>query len=1097
MAIVDRRGVSVSSEDAVAYGVPNAGLAVKTACRVATTGNIALSGLQTIDGVALEAGNRVFVWQQTDATQNGPYNASTGNWTRTDDADSNDLWSSGMRIAIGDEGATYHAIEFQLTAADPIILDETELTFIGAGVNATGSFTRGDVPMASNSTGVLFEKSTVRVNDAGDMNATAGSISSAAPDSNFGAGAARASIDYTGSVARFGSVQGAAGVPKPATFGVDGDVYATANPTTKDLEVRNADIGLPHIARLRHLVADCGFTAASGVSDGTMAAIIAANDAAPLTKLLGYINAGKFVEMPQGFFPVTKIGTITSNHGGGLIGEGSGDWSLDPTGSVLAVNTVTDDIFTLSASRNVEFKRFTVLSLKHRTAGYDFYTTGRAEETSWDSVTSLGGYIPWRLGNSIYNKLKHCWLVNPIGRAGYLALGEAVAGSHCERVELFNCRNYVTWLGQDPSVSNTPGARQSSTLYAQYKILTVTLSGTSYIVQVGTAGTTGSGAAPALPTFTSAIARTTQFITDGTCQYRIVCRADLGMLVHDSATEYVDAIGGDYQGGLNGVQMLNTLTGAGNVPKHLSLSGGCLIDHTYGNGVSLLAGANVAIDETVRITASATGCGLEIGGSFSGPVTVAPGALIAGHAREAVTIASGPFGTSIAARMGGCGAANPANIDLFVAAAGASDWDICGAVLGGLPGYSDSHRYEGNIGAGCDRFSTAGAKVTFSGTPGGILNSSGTSGSKREFLSTPTNSASLVAIANAGAASADQSLNFTGPTAANFYTVTAFSKTVLDDTTSGVWRATLGLVIGTDVQAFNTRLAGIAGLASTANRLYGADGSGNATLVTMPAAGLTLSAGAIALANDLAAYEGLSATGMVARTADGSASARTITGTSNRTTITNGDGVSGNPTVDISTSYVGQATITTVGTIGTGVWNAGAVTSSGAITGASAAITNLASVGRFALGTDYGQAFQITGTKGYHFLDFSTGPGLNYVFNPTDTGGVQYSFRFNSGSAGGMVIRNDGTTNTVLSFDSSERAIFFADIRAGGPVRLKSYTVATLPTGSAGEIAYASDLRAYDGAGVRQGAAAGTGGIVIKNGSAWKNADAQATTAAA
>lgn len=46
----------------------------------------------------------------------------------------------------------------------------------------------------------------------------------------------------------------------------------------------------------------------------------------------------------------------------------------------------------------------------------------------------------------------------------------------------------------------------------------------------------------------------------------------------------------------------------------------------------------------------------------------------------------------------------------------------------------------------------------------------------------------------------------------------------------------------------------------------------------------------------------------------------TITGTSNQITVTNGTGAAGNPTIAISGSYVGQASITTLGTIATGVW---------------------------------------------------------------------------------------------------------------------------------------------------------------------------------
>lgn len=71
---------------------------------------------------------------------------------------------------------------------------------------------------------------------------------------------------------------------------------------------------------------------------------------------------------------------------------------------------------------------------------------------------------------------------------------------------------------------------------------------------------------------------------------------------------------------------------------------------------------------------------------------------------------------------------------------------------------------------------------------------------------------------------------------------------------------------------------------------------------------------------DLTAIAALGSTGIAVRTASNTWAQRSIAGTSNRITVTNGDGVSGAPTLDISTSYVGQATITTLGTIGTGTW---------------------------------------------------------------------------------------------------------------------------------------------------------------------------------
>lgn len=62
--------------------------AADTRVRVATTGNITLSGLQTIDGVSVAAGDRVLVRSQSTAANNGVYIASASTWTRALDADS-------------------------------------------------------------------------------------------------------------------------------------------------------------------------------------------------------------------------------------------------------------------------------------------------------------------------------------------------------------------------------------------------------------------------------------------------------------------------------------------------------------------------------------------------------------------------------------------------------------------------------------------------------------------------------------------------------------------------------------------------------------------------------------------------------------------------------------------------------------------------------------------------------------------------------------------------------------------------------------------------------------------------------------------------
>jgi hypothetical protein len=64
-----------------------AGKTWKNAVKAASTGNLTLSGEQTIDGVALVAGDRILVKDQTTASENGLYVVAAGAWARASDAD--------------------------------------------------------------------------------------------------------------------------------------------------------------------------------------------------------------------------------------------------------------------------------------------------------------------------------------------------------------------------------------------------------------------------------------------------------------------------------------------------------------------------------------------------------------------------------------------------------------------------------------------------------------------------------------------------------------------------------------------------------------------------------------------------------------------------------------------------------------------------------------------------------------------------------------------------------------------------------------------------------------------------------------------------
>ena len=118
-----------------------AGFTVKAPVKAATTANITLSGEQNIDGVALVAGNRILVKDQTDATQNGIYVVAAGAWSRAADANANAEVKDGLSVFV-EQGTVNSDDTFVLITNNTITLGTSELTF--QKFSGIGQVTAGD-----------------------------------------------------------------------------------------------------------------------------------------------------------------------------------------------------------------------------------------------------------------------------------------------------------------------------------------------------------------------------------------------------------------------------------------------------------------------------------------------------------------------------------------------------------------------------------------------------------------------------------------------------------------------------------------------------------------------------------------------------------------------------------------------------------------------------------------------------------------------------------------------------------------------------------------------------------------------------------------
>jgi hypothetical protein len=335
------------------------GISWKQPVNAATTANITLSGVQTIDAVSVVAGDRVLVKDQTAQADNGIYVAAAGAWSRSPDADTYDEMISALVFVEsgGQAGAAFYCPiqpggTLGVTAITWNNFSVGGVYFAGTGLTLSGgdTFNITNTTVAAGSYGSGSAVGTFTVNAQGQLTAAA--------DTNIAIAATQITSGTIDSARLSGTYSGITGVgtltnltvSNPITGSITGNAGTATTATTATSATTATNIAGGAAASIP-VQTGAGVTSFLAVGTNGQVLTIAGGVPSYATPTTGTVTSVTGTGTVSG---ISLSGTVTSS--GNLTLGGTLDLSAPPTIGNTTPNTgafttlTVDDNTTLGSS---------------------------------------------------------------------------------------------------------------------------------------------------------------------------------------------------------------------------------------------------------------------------------------------------------------------------------------------------------------------------------------------------------------------------------------------------------------------------------------------------------------------------------------------------------------------------------------------------------------------------------------------------------------------------------------------------------------------------------------------------------------------------